>query len=255
MEGVGSPFDPNDPGFGSDPMLHVTRVFVYFLQNLFRDFPEGCGMRWRPEQEDTEIIITAEKPVLDAVGKLPHIVCVLGAARWANMTLDQMREVRHSDGRRVHCDLMPMTIAYHCQAKEGMVARRIAWYASLYTNVFRRVIMRGGQLHQVSPAHEISAESGPTAYTGPVSDNEIVSVVVTVPFYWQAQWRITRPAELWRSLKMEMEISKAGTPAGVRVSSLRKPLVNGRPVECYPLDKKSVAFTQTMLVNDKDKKE
>ena len=51
MESVGSDFDPTDPSFASDPMLHLTRVFVYFLQNLFRDFPEGCGMHWRPEQE------------------------------------------------------------------------------------------------------------------------------------------------------------------------------------------------------------
>jgi hypothetical protein len=254
LEPLGSDFDPIQPGFQSDPMLHVQRVFVYFLQNLFRDFPEGCGMRWRPEQEDSEIIITAEKPTLDTVGKLPHIVCVLGSGRWANMALDQFRESRVSDGRRIHTDLIPMTIAYHCMAKEGVVARRIAWYASLYTNVFRRVIMRGGQLHQVSPAHEFSAESGPSAYTGPTAEVEIIAVVVTVPFYWQAQWRITKPAELWRNLKMEFELQKANVPYRGHALPPRPLMVKGHPATSSPIDRPP-AFVQEMQLSIDKKKE
>jgi len=140
-----------------------------------------------------------------------------------------------------------MTIAYHCQAREGVVARRVAWYSSLYTNVFRRVIMRGGQLHQVSPAHEIGPESGPSAYTGPTAESEIVSVVVTVPFYWQAQWRITKPAELWRNLKMELHITKAGFPNVWRPVSLKE-------INSVPLDKPS-ALTQEVRLTSIDKKE
>lgn len=242
---VFAPLD--EPGLDNDPFTHLTRVFVYFLQNLFRDFPAGYGMRWSPNEEMTELVISAEKPRLDAIGRSPHITCVLGAARWANVSLDQFLTHRASDGRRTHMDLLPCTMAYHCQAKEGLVARRIAWNASKYTNVFRRLIMRGGGLHHVAPNHEIGAESGPSVYTGPTSEEEIVSVVVTVPFYWQDGWRITKPAHLWRKLRMTFEVEKSRFiySAG-RTNLIRRPTVKGVPVISAPIEQE-IAFTQVVL--------
>lgn len=230
-------------------MTHVTRVFVYFLQNLFRDFPEGYGMKWRPEEENTELLITAEKPRLEAIEKTPHITCVLGSSQYANTSLDQLQAVRASDGRRSHTDLIPATMAYHCQAKEGLVARRIAWNAAKYTNVFRRIIMREGGFHHVSPGISISAETGPTAYTGPVSETDLVSVVVTVPFYWQDGWLITRPASLFRRLKLTLSVreTEAMYSAGrsAKVNGVR---VKGVPVSAVsaPIDRQ-VAITQVVL--------
>lgn len=242
------PFTPvEDPGLDNDPMLHVTRTFVYFLQNLFREFPEGYGMRWRPEEENTEIIISDEKPTLEAIEKTPHITCVLGAAQWANTSLDQFLSSRMSDGQRTHTDLIPATMAYHCQAKLGTAARRVAWNASKYTNVFRRLIMRGGGLHHVAPGHQISAETPPSAFTGPTSETELVSVVVTVPFYWQDGWTITRPAHVWRRVRIDLNVME-GLPlySAGRSAQVRRPRINGIPVTSTPLDRE-VAFTQTVF--------
>lgn len=237
------PFGPvEDPGLDNDPTTYLTRVFVYFLQNLFRDFPEGSGMRWRPEEENTEIVISAEKPRSDSLEKTPHITCVLGASRWANLSLDQLQNVRSSDGQRTHTDLVAMTMAYHCQAKEGLVARRIAWNCSFYTNVFRRLIMRGGGLHHVAPNHEISAESAASTYTGPTAEDEFISVVVTVPFYWQPQWRITRPANLWNKLRVDLHVNQG--LAQNRSTVVRPPSINGKPL--YRVEPPKVAFTQVI---------
>ncbi|NNL48210.1 MAG: hypothetical protein HKO76_07575 [Acidimicrobiia bacterium] len=240
------PFSPiGDPGLDNDPTLHLTRVFVYFLQNLFRDFPEGCGMTWRPEEENTELIISAEKPRSDAIEKLPHITCVLGASRWTGVGIDQMQFVQSSDGQRTHTDLMPATITYHCQAKEGIVARRIAWNASLYTNVLRRFIMRVGGIFQVGTNHDISAESSASMFTGPKSSDELVAVTVQVPFYWQPQWRIRRASELWRNMKLTFHINQATRmySAG-RANALKPPRVKGVPVNTQPLDPPSESFVQ-----------
>jgi hypothetical protein len=194
-------------------------------------------MRWRETEETTEIIITSEKPELDAIEKRPHITCVLGSARWSGIGLDQLQSQRASDGQRTHTDLMPSTMAFHCQAKEGLVARRIAWNASFYTVALRRILMRQGGLHEVSGRHDISAESGLTAFTGPKSESDLVSVVVTVPFYWQPQWRIKRAATLFRNVEMALNVNQASpmySPG--RTMHLRPPMVKGRPVETVPMD-------------------
>jgi hypothetical protein len=224
-------------------MTYLTRVFVYFLQNLFRDFPEGCGMTWRPEEENTELVITAEKPRADAVEKLPHITCVLGSSRWSGVGLDQHQFVQYSNAERTHTDLMPMSVAYHCQAKEGLVARRIAWNSSFYTNILRRVIMKEGGIFQVGMNHEISAESPASMFTGPKVSDELVAVTVNVPFYWQPQWRIRKASELWRSMKMSIRINEPTQiySAG-RSMALRPPMVKGVPVNTQPLDPPSVSF-------------
>lgn len=239
------PFQPvGDEGLDNDPQVRLTQIFVYFLQNLFREFPEGYGMRWNPNDETSEIVVTAEKPEVSSVEKRPHIVCVLGAYRWSGLGLDQLQNSRASDGQRQHTDLVPGTISYHCQAKEGLVARRIAWNASQYTTMFRRLIMKEAGMHHVGVQHEVGPESGLTAFTGPVSETELVSVVVTVPFYWQPQWRIKGPSSVWRNMELAMNVN-GPKPAG-QTMNVRPAMVNGRPVNTRPIDPPSTAFVQTV---------
>lgn len=228
------------PSLGDDPMLQLTRVFVYFLQNLFRDAPEGMGMKWRPDEETTEILITDQKPRLDAVEKKPHITCVFGEGKWGVLGIDQMMTRNDNRAERKHSDLVSSTISYHCQAREGLHARRIAWNASYFTNVFRRVLIKGGGLHQVGMNHSITPESGPTVYTGPLAEEKIVSVVVTIPFYWQPQWLIRDPAVLLRQWSMTLSVSRpekrysAGESVRIKSASIYgRPLI---PVPTKPAD-------------------
>jgi len=245
---------PNDDGsaqelgLDNDPMYYLQRLFVYFLQNLFRDFPEGCGLQWRPNHETTEIIITSEKPKLDTIEKTPHITCVLGSGRWSGLSLDQMQTQRASDGQRTHTDLMPMTMTYHCQAKEGMVARRIAWNASLGTIQLRRILMRIGGLHQVGVQHNISPEGPITQFVGPSSENHLVEVTVNVPFYWQPQWRIRRASEVWRRMELSLNVNEVqGFYSAGRSAKLRPPMVKGVPVSTTPMPTPpGTAFVQSV---------
>lgn len=238
------------PGLADDPMLQLTRVFVYFLQNLFREAPEGFGMKWRPNEETTELLITDQKPRLEAVEKKPHITCVFGEGQWSVLGIDQLRNQKMmSTGERTHTDLFSSTMSYHCQAREGLHARRLAWYASYFTNVYRRIVIKGGGLHQVGMKHNITAESGPTVYTGPLSEEKIVSVVVTIPFYWQPQWIIRDPSAVWRQVSISMDVSRpakrysAGAAAAVKGASMY-----GRPV--HPVDTRPEDPVLTQVVKD-----
>jgi hypothetical protein len=129
-------------------------------------------------------------------------------------------------------------------AREGLQARRIAWNASFYTNVLRRVIIRAGGLHQVGMTHDISAESSAAAYTGPTTEDEIVGVVVNVPFYWQPQWRITKPATVWRQMRMTMNVNAQQPFYSAGRASVRSVTVQGVPVQTVPLDPKPPGIVQ-----------
>lgn len=235
-------FNPQDGTLAHDPFYFLQKLFVYFLQNLFRTFPAGYGLRWDPDETTAECMITAEKPTLSEIEKLPHITCILGAGQWNNVSMDQLQALRSSDARRTHTDLMSMTMSYHCQAKEDLDAHRLSWNASFFTNVFRRLIHQAGSIHHVAPNHHISAVTGATAYSGAKAENEIVAVVVTVPFYWQPQWRITKPAELWKRMVVSLSINEA-RPYQTQPQQIRPPTVGGRPVTTVPIER---AFVQVV---------
>lgn len=236
-----------EKSLAEDPMLQLTRIFVYFLQNLFRECPEGEGMKWRPEEENSEIIISDQKPVLDAVEKKPHIICVLGAGRWGRLGLDQLQRQNMDTGERKHTDLMSMSVTYDCMAREGQHARRIAWFSSYFTNVYRRIIIKGGRLHDVGTEHSISPESPPSNYTGPSTVEQLVSVSVTVPFYWQPQWIIRDPAEVFRQVSIELGVLPLESfySAG-RAARLRHARIGGRRVYPSPLQRQEPNLTQTV---------
>jgi hypothetical protein len=232
-------FGTDDPSLANDPMLQLTRIFVYFLQQLYRDAPAGLGLKWRPEEETSDLIISAESPVLDAVEKKPHITCVLGGSKWAGLGLDQLQaqSIIAGAGMRTHTDLVSSTISYHCQARNGLHARRLAWYSSYFTNVYRRVIMKSGGLHHVGVDHQIGPESDPSAFTGPSADKQVISVVATVPFYWQPQWRIRDPSEVFRQVRFDLNVkSPTAIYSANRTAMLRGARVNGRPVVTSPLE-------------------
>ena len=221
-------FSPLTPSLAEDPPTQLQRIFVYFLQALFEhDEFRRTGMWWNTKEDVTEMIITAEKPRLEALEKRPHITVILGAQKWGNLGHDQMQSRKMAVEERTHTDLISSNMTFHCQGKEGNHCRRVAWYVSYYINIFRRMIMRQGQLHEVSPDHMISAESPPTAFLGKIASEELVSVVVTVPFYWQPQWFIREPRE---------QLEKIESTLRVRLHKPRPFSVRGRPAYSIPID-------------------
>lgn len=237
--------EEDDVGLDNDPMYYLQRLFVYFLQNLFRDYPEGCGLKWNPNEELSELIITAEKPELEAVEKKPHITCVLGNAQFTGVGLDQLQAQRASDGQRTHTDLVPMNMGYHCQAKSGMHARRMAWNAALSTVQLKRVLMRVGGLFHVDSRIQVGPEGSITQYAGPSVESPLIESIANVPFYWQPQWRISKSSDVWRRMELTLRVNEAGSI--YRASEqIRLPMLRGTPVESRPIETPRTAFTQVV---------
>ena len=236
------------PSLGDDPMLQLTRIFVYFLQNLFREAPEGMGMKWRPNEETTEVVISDQKPMLDAVAKKPHITCVFGSGQWGGIGLDQMQHTQMTGtGDRTHTDLFSSTITYHCQSREGIHSRRLAWNSSYFTNIYRRIIMKGGRLHQVGTRHQVSPESGPSVYTGPLPEEKIISVQVTIPFYWQPKWIIREPAATFRAYAINMDVVKpAARYSAGEAARIKRASIYGRPVVPIPTSPEEPTLSQVV---------
>lgn len=234
----------DDVGLDNDPMYYLQRLFVYFLQNLFRDYPEGCGMRWSPNEEISELVISAEKPELDAVEKRPHITCVLGGAQFTGLGLDQLQMESNIDGQRTHTDLVPMNMGYHCQAKSGLHARRIGWNAALSTVQLKRILMRVGGLFHVDSKVRIGPEGQITQYAGPSVESPLVEVISIVPFYWQPQWRIRKASEVWRRLEITLRVNEA-RPVYSTARPARAPVLSG-PAGSRPIDPPRTAFTQVV---------
>jgi hypothetical protein len=127
-------------------------------------------------------------------------------------------------------------------AREGLHARRIAWNALFYTVALRRLLMGKGKFHHVSPAVTMSAEMGPSAYVGPASAEEIVSVVGTVPFFWQPAWTIRDPAEVLRKFDVKLHVPNR---------AVNPPRIKGRPAHVVtPEDVRTTpdGLAQTVLV-------
>jgi hypothetical protein len=183
-------FEAGDGSLANDPMVYLAKLWTFFLQNMFNTFPEGCGFHWRPSEEDTEVTISNEKPTLEAIEKTPHITVVIGPGQMHGLSMDQHVFTDSHTGTREHTDLASASVAFHCQARNGLMARRMAWNAGFYTNALRRMVMRQDGIHHVNPGWNMSGETPPTAYTGPLSKEELVAVVVTVSFYWQPHWTI-----------------------------------------------------------------
>ena len=175
---------------GEDPLLYFTQVYLLFLQGLFQQFPSG-SYHWSDSEEDSEIMITDQAPIpRDRIEQRPALVTMRGPAQFANMSLDQLRNVNAQTGARDHTDLIPCTMSINCIAKQGLEAQRIGWIVMRHIRIFKRLLQRNN-MHKVGDEVSISAETPPGALVSPESDSETVMVVVSSPFFFQWNERIT----------------------------------------------------------------
>lgn len=184
---------PHSKGLGEDPLTHFTRVYLLFLQGLFNQFPYGQGcFHWSNSDDDTEIAITDQAPIpRDRIEQRPAIVTMRGPAQFANITLDQLKELDFKTGQRKHTDLMACTMSINCIAKNGIEAQRIGWIVMRHIRVFKRLLQRQGGFHQVGEQLSVGPESPPGALVSPEPDPSTVKVTVHSPFFFQWNETIT----------------------------------------------------------------
>jgi len=226
-----------EQGPGEDPLYHYTRLFVRFLQLVYATFEKG-NYRWALDEHTTEIVISDQATIArETVEKRPAILVARGPVAYGNLSLDQFAGPHFKDGqlvpnfdvttgRRRHTDLCSTSISFNCLSREGIEAGRIAHICAMAVRRLKRTLMKAG-LHRVGEELQIGSESAPGAIVSPESDNEVVMVSVSVPFYYQDFWSV-EPVDkvLLKSIDLALT-SRLNIPAP-GAEAIKAPGINGK---------------------------
>lgn len=239
-------------GLGEEPLYYCTRVFLLFLQGLFEQFPEG-SFRFSDDERVSEIEITDQVPIpRNRVEQKPQIVTMRGPAQFANLALDQMRNIDTRTGAKERTDLVSCTMSINVIAKNGVEAQRIAWIIMKHIRTFKTSIQRKG-LHKVGDEISMSPESPPGAYVAE-SAPEFVLITVFVPFFFQWTEKST-PLDVPVLSHIETRLRSALLPAAATTTAgsveareaLRTPSIRGRALNQPSVSRQRVGeITQTV---------
>jgi hypothetical protein len=241
-----------------NPLFHVTRICLAFLQGLFSYADKGF-LRWTSDPEETDIIITDSAPIeAESVNKRPAIVSVRGPVRWAGIALDQLAHYDFKTGERTHTDLLSGFMTFNCLSRKKVPAELMAWVTGRHCWILRRMMLRQG-FHDFGQKIEIGSPSPPGGIIQGTTDPEIINVPVMVPYHFQYQDTIGE-RDLAVATEFEMQLStispepvaptpvaEGGSPGpGLRGSGtgavvlglkgLRPPSISGRVVTEYTTD-------------------
>lgn len=223
-------------GRGEDPLFHYTRIYLLFLQGLFKQFPPGC-YRWAENEEDSEVMITDQAPIpRDRIEQRPAIITMRGPAQFANMSLDNMRDVNAKTGEKERTDLVACTMTINCLAKAGLEAQRIAWIVMRHLRTFKTLIQRSG-VHKIGDSVSVGPESPSGSLVQPEPDSELVNVVVQSPFFFQWTERVVpTDAPLVQNIEAHMRAGNLPpesltTKAWESEVQAKRPTIRGRPVQ------------------------
>lgn len=229
---------PEPQGFEQDPLYYYARVYLSFLQGLFKQFPEG-SYRWSEDESLSEITITDQAPIpKDRIEQKPAIVTMRGPAQFGNLSLDNLESLDVKSGKRRHSDLVSCTMTLNIIAKLGAESQRLGWIVFTNLRRFNRLLQRQAHLHQVGNQMSISNESPPGAFVTPEVDSEFVMVTVQSPFFFKWTEEIS-PLDAPIADKITAHLTGTlMTPqtTGIRQETvLRRPTIRGVPIYGTPV--------------------
>lgn len=224
-------------GRGEEPLYHFTRLYILFLQGLFKQFSEG-SYKWSDDEGLAEIAITDQCPIpRDRIEARPHIITMRGPAQFANLTLDQMRTIDPRTGMKERSDLVACTMSLNCIAKMGPEAQRIAWITASMIREMKVLLQRAG-MFKVGDELTVGPESPPGAMMSGEGDSEFIMVTVHSPFFFQWTTKST-PLDAVQLRGVEMHMRSAMLPPAATTTeghvqlseSLRPPTIRGRVLQ------------------------
>lgn len=232
-------------GLGEDPLYHITRVYLAFLQGLFSQFEPG-SYRYSEDEQLTEITITNQAPIpKDRLDHRPALVAMMGPAQWANLTLDSRASEDVPTGKRRHQDLVSATMTINAIAKVPAEARRLAWIVFQGLRIHNRLLQQWGPIHQVGNLGSVGQESPPGAFVSPEVNSEFVMVTVQSPFFFNNAYEVT-PLNAQRASSIEAQMNSKIGPVVERADTkmLRQPSLRGVPLpQGVPLDRVPIHLT------------
>jgi hypothetical protein len=245
----------HEPSWEEDPLNYLVRIFIAFLQTIFEEAPVG-KFHWRPEPEESEIIITEENPVfVDAVERKPVLSIILGPMKFNGSSLDDLVSLDLRNAREVHTDLIPGNISVNCISRVPQESRYLAWTCARHIWILRKLFIRETHIHEIGRTHQIGSVSPAGALVTGDTEGEWHSTAVQIPYFLQWTDSVTplktdwngRPISPLRNIEArlttrlelaspnETHSQDAGRrPWGEMATSIRSPRIRGRKLNTKP---------------------
>lgn len=236
---------PLDFGWESDPLTHMVRACIAFVQTVFEEAPDQY-FRWRPSLEETRLVITEENPVkLDTIERKPCVAVMLGPSRFNGTSLDDLQFLNFRDGTETHTDLISGTISLQCMSRVQQEARFIGWQIARFMWILRKMFVRERGIHEFGRNITIGGATPAGALVVGDTEAEWVSVPIHCPFYLQWRDSVTCLKEDWdgrpisplrqMELRLKTRLTVQGAPREtVRAGGLSLPKIHGRIINPTP---------------------
>ena len=171
--------------WGENPLFHLTRLCLIFLQELFKNAPEGSNFKWDEDDELTRLYITDETPINnEVIEKRPAIASTRSGFAWAGLGLDQLRNERIRTGEQVFTDMLSGHITFNCMCRVAVESEYLAWIVSRHIWIFRHLLMKLG-FHKIGEGQQILGRTPAGALISGDTEGEIINVPVVVPVHFQ----------------------------------------------------------------------
>jgi len=188
---------PLDADWTNDPLNYAVKCFVAFLQTIYEIAPIGY-FHWRPQLEETEIVITEENPVkVDTIERKPVISVILGPTQFNGSSLDDLLTVKSSNAQEIHTDLLPGTMTLACMSKVPQEARFIGWLSARTIWNLRKIFIREALFHEVGRKITVGSVSPAGALVTGDTEGEWHAVSVSCPFFLQWTDSVTPLTHDW----------------------------------------------------------
>jgi hypothetical protein len=175
--------------WGENPLFHLTRLFITFLQELFAQAPSG-SFHWSDDDRMTEVIISDETPInMEVIEKRPAIVTVRSGVAWAGIGNDQLMSMKIRTGEEVHTDMISGNMTLNCMSRVAVEAEYLAWLCSRHVWILKHTLMKWG-FHKVGEQIQVMGRSPAGQIVAGDTEGEVILVPVIIPFFFQWTERI-----------------------------------------------------------------
>lgn len=186
-----------DSSWLNDPLNHLVKAFVAFLQTIYEEAPRGY-FHWSAVAEETEIAITEENPVrVEAIEQKPFISVMLGPVRFNGSSLDDLVNVSASTAKEIHTDLLPGTVTLNHVSRVPQEARFLGWHSARTIWNLRKLFVRETCIHEVGRNIQIGSVSPAGELVAGDTEGEWHNVPVSCPLFLQWTDSVTPLKDDW----------------------------------------------------------
>ena len=176
----------------ADLLYTSQRAFVRWLQGLFGQ-KEITSYHWSPNATESKIVISSMHPTETGEhNKRPIIVVGRGTAQWSGVSRDQTLSQSFSGDRKTLSDIIHTSAIISCIAREGVEAQEIAYLISRLLPVFKRDIVKLGNIHFISNNVVIEPETNHGAIVQGSGVPEWRMVRLSIPYAVQEEITIDK---------------------------------------------------------------